>query len=254
MKLNIVPARTGLLWVKLGIQTFLKQPLAMAGLVFLYSAAAGLLLLVPLAGPLLMLALVPTVTLGLMAATKLAEERKFPMPTILLTAFRTSRERVRSMLVLGVLYAACLFVLMMAIFLLVDVPVADKTPAEVFESQEFQVLAAWIGLLYLPISLMFWHAPALVHWHGVPPLKSLFFSFVACIRNAGAFAVYGLAWVAMALAIVILALIAGAVSPPAAGMVLGAGTTLATVAFYTSIWFTFRDSFLDSEDNPGEPL
>ena len=31
MKLNIVPARTGLLWVKLGVRTFVKQPLALAG-------------------------------------------------------------------------------------------------------------------------------------------------------------------------------------------------------------------------------
>ena len=254
MKLNIVPARTGLLWVKLGIQTFLKQPLAMAGLVFLYSAAAGLLLLVPLAGPFLMMALVPMGTLGLMAATKLAEGRKFPMPTILLTAFRTSRDRVRAMLVLGALYAAFLFVLMMAVSLLVDIPVADKTSAEVFESHEFQVAATWVAVLYLPISLMFWHAPALVHWHGVPPLKSLFFSFVACLRNAGAFAVYGLAWAGVALAVVILAMLAGAISPSASGVVFGACTTLATVTFYTSIWFTFRDSFLGTEDNPGETL
>jgi len=36
MKLNIVPARTGITWVKLGIQTFFKQPLALAGLFFLW--------------------------------------------------------------------------------------------------------------------------------------------------------------------------------------------------------------------------
>ena len=38
-------------------------------------------------------------------------------------------------------------------------------------------------LLHLPLFLMFWHAPALVHWHGVAPVKSLFFSVVACLRN-----------------------------------------------------------------------
>ena len=32
MKLNIVPARTGIQWVKLGIQTFFRQPLALSGL------------------------------------------------------------------------------------------------------------------------------------------------------------------------------------------------------------------------------
>ncbi len=29
MKLNIVPARTGLVWVKLGVSTFFRQPLAL---------------------------------------------------------------------------------------------------------------------------------------------------------------------------------------------------------------------------------
>ena len=48
-----------------------------------------------------------------------------------------------------------------------------------------------------PLILLFWHAPALVHWHGVSPVKSLFFSAVACFRNFGALLVYGLAWLAV---------------------------------------------------------
>src|SRR4051812_2807021 len=95
MKLNIVPASTGIQWVKLGMRTFLKQPLALAALVFMYSTIAFAMLLIPLAGPFLMMAMVPMGTLGLMAATRVAENKAFPMPTILFTAFRASRERVR---------------------------------------------------------------------------------------------------------------------------------------------------------------
>ena len=36
MKLNIVTPRTGFVWVRLGIRTFWKQPLAMSGLFFLF--------------------------------------------------------------------------------------------------------------------------------------------------------------------------------------------------------------------------
>jgi hypothetical protein len=111
----------------------------------------------------------------------------------------------------------------------------------------------WTAVLYLPVSLAFWHAPALVHWHGIPPVKSLFFSFVACMRNAGAFTMYGLGWVGIALVIVAGSSLAGMISPWLFGVVFGAATTLASIAFYISIWFTFRDSFLDSEGNtPGE--
>jgi hypothetical protein len=38
MKLNIAPASTGMTWVRLGIKTFMQQPLAMSGLFFLYMA------------------------------------------------------------------------------------------------------------------------------------------------------------------------------------------------------------------------
>ena len=66
---------------------------------------------------------------------------------------------------------------------------------ELAETTEFQV-ALWIAMgLYLPLSLAFWHAPALVHWHRVPPVKSLFFSVVACFKNFGALTVFGLVWI-----------------------------------------------------------
>ena len=47
------------------------------------------------------------------------------------------------------------------------------------------VLVAMAG--YLPVAMLFWFAPILVAWHDVPPAKALFFSFVSCWRNRGAF-------------------------------------------------------------------
>src|SRR5574337_618110 len=47
-----------------------------------------------------------------MAATREASSGRFPMPTILVTAFRADRERLRAMLVLGALYAVGFFVVM----------------------------------------------------------------------------------------------------------------------------------------------
>ena len=67
MKLNIVPARTGAAWVKLGIQTFFKQPLAMSGLFFMFMALLSVASLVPFVGSALALALLPAATLGLNA-------------------------------------------------------------------------------------------------------------------------------------------------------------------------------------------
>ena len=59
MKLNIVPARTGLVWVKLGFKTFLQQPLAMSGLFFMFIAMLSVASLLPFIGSALALALLP---------------------------------------------------------------------------------------------------------------------------------------------------------------------------------------------------
>lgn len=250
MKLNIVPAATGFQWVTLGFRTFLKQPLALAALVFLYATLGLVLLVLPLVGPFLACALVPLATLGLMAATRVAQERGFPMPTVLFTGLRASRERVRAMLLLGALYAAAILLLAVVVALLVPVSMEGRTAMDIAQSGEFRTRVMLTALLYVPFSLAFWHAPALVHWHGVPAAKSLFFSFVACIRNARAFLAYALGWVGIGIAVFAASGIAAAVSPWLAAVVFGATSTIATIAFYVSLYFTFRDSFLDPEDKP----
>ena len=63
-------------------------------------------------------------------------------------------------------------------------------------------------LLYAPVMLAFWFAPALCYWHGMGAGKALFFSFFAAWRNTGAFLVYGLGWLVFML---LLPMIAGAV-------------------------------------------
>ena len=105
MRLNLVPARTGVLWVKLGIQTFFKQPLALAGLFFMFMAVMTIVSMVPMIGFALAMTLLPGATLGLMVATREATQGKFPMPTVLVAAFRAGQQQGRAMLTLGALYA-----------------------------------------------------------------------------------------------------------------------------------------------------
>ena len=256
MKLNIVPARTGLTWVKLGIKTFMQQPLAMSGLFFMFMAILSVATLVPFIGAALALALLPAATLGLMAATQEATKGKFPMPLILISAFRAGQQRKRAMMILGALYAAG-FLAIMGVSALFDggqfarlYLVGGKITEELVLQDGFQT-AMWVAMaLYLPLSLLFWHAPALVHWHGVPPLKSLFFSIVACFRNFGAFIAYGLAWTGLfILAAIVVSLIATLLGNPMLATVVMFPVALAIVAmFFTSIYFTFRDSFLPLPD------
>lgn len=250
MKLNIVPANRGLHWVKLGIQTFLKQPLALAGLFFMYIAAVVVVSVIPLLGVFIGGVLVPAATLGLMAASAEASTGKFPMPAILLTAFRAGRQRARAMLVLGVIYTVGSLIAS-GLAGLISGP-ADPAPRP-GEMDPRTLLAL---AFHAPLFLLFWHAPALVHWHGVSPGKSLFFSAVACLRNLGAHLIYGFAWLAVFLGI------GSAIG--LVGLLLGGGhvarallmptALLLAAMFSASIYFTFRDSFSSSgEETPAEP-
>jgi hypothetical protein len=251
MKLKIVPARTGFLWVRLGIQTFFRQPLALSGLFFMFMAVMSVLSIVPFVGNMLALALLPAATLGLMAATKEADLGKFPMPTILVSAFRAGQQRKRAMLILGALYAVG-FLGVMGVSALFDggsfaklYLVGGALNKELVMQSDFQT-AMWVAMaLYLPFSLLFWHAPALVHWHGVPPVKSLFFSIVACGRNFGALTVFGLTWMAtfLLVGLVVTSVAALLGNEDIAGAIMFPAAMLFAAMFFTSIYFTFRDSF-----------
>jgi hypothetical protein len=254
MKLQIVPARRGIQWVKSGIRTFFKQPLALAGLFFMFLALMSVLSLVPVVGTALALALLPAVTVGLMAATREAADGKFPMPMMLLAAFRSGRQSSREMLTLGALYAVG-FMLVLGLSALIDGGRFAQTylsgmalTAELISDSDFRLAMLTTSLVGIPMSLMFWHAPALVLWHGVSPVKSLFFSLVACMRNFWAFTLYGVAWMGVFLAAFTIGFVLAAVlENPNVLMVM---LYPVAAAFFTSIYFTFIDSFaFDSGEN-----
>lgn len=251
MKLKLVTARTGAVWVKLGMQTFFKQPLALAGLFFIFMAVMSVATMLPIVGLPLAMTLLPAATLGLMAATREATEGKFPMPLILFTAFRAGSAKVRAMLALGAMYAGG-FMLAMGASYLVDgggfarLYLGGSAPtAELMQSPGFQS-AMWVFIgLHLPLSLMFWHAPALVFWNDLPPLKSMFFSIVACFRNFWAFTVFGFAWMGTIVVAILVVAALGSLFGNAAlsGTLLFPALMLLASMFFTSLYFTYRDSF-----------
>ena len=246
MKLNIVPARPGFQWFKLGVRTFLRQPLALAGLFFMYMTVVIVIAQIPVIGVFIGGLLVPAATLGLMAATEEASKGRFPMPSVLLSAFRAGRQRVRAMLVLGLVYTVASWLVTRLAALISGEP----QPGMQVDGAAILALA-----LHIPLFLMFWHAPALVHWHGVSPAKSLFFSLVACLRNFGAYLVYGLGWLALFIATGMLFALAGGMmgGESMARAVMMPLALLLAAMFSTSIYFTFRGSFVATDEPGVEP-
>lgn len=253
MKLQLVKPRTGLQWVKLGVQIFWRQPIALAALFFLCMAAMSLVSMVPMVGTVLALALLPTTSLIMMVGAAEAWSNRTPTPALIWRVLRGGRDRLHALAVLGICYALG-FGLLMFLSSLVDgggfarvyLGLMPLSP-QLAQDASFQAAMWTATLLYLPLSFLFWHAPALVHWHGTSALKAMFFSIVACSRNIGAFFMYGLGWMvmllvagaALALTTGLLSLVVGHVA-----MALMVVAAMALVAMlFTSTVFTFRDCF-----------
>ncbi len=114
----------------------------------------------------------------------------------------------------------------------------------------------WLSMvLYIPLSMMFWHAPALVHWQGLPAAKSLFFSIVACWRNLRAFMVYVLVWMGVFMGAGITALLSSSLLGDDQWMVaiFMPLALCVTAMFFTSMLFSVRDCFGPAE-TPKAPL
>lgn len=251
MKLVIVPARAGATWVKLGLRTFFRQPLAFTGLFLIFVALVSLLSAIPWIGNILGLALMPPITLGFFVASRQASQGRFPMPTVLLSAFRSGPHPARNMAALGALYAAAVL-----LALAVSATADGGTFARMYllggdidmatmQSPEFE-LAALLALgVYLPVSMMFWHAPALVQWHAVSPVKSLFFSLMGCWRNIRAFTVYTMVWFGVFMGVALLVAFLGMLlgSEDGVSVLLFPALLVTAAAFFASILFSFEACF-----------
>jgi hypothetical protein len=224
---------------------------AISGLFFMFMALLSVLAFIPYAGSFITMMMLPAATMGFMAAARQANLNQFPMPSVLLTGLSTQSPNRKSMILLGLIYAVCFFVIL-AISALYDggafaslYLTGNSFSQETLSTSNFQN-AMWVATaLYLPLSALFWYSPALVHWNSEPVLKSLFFSFVACWSNWRAFLVYALTWSAVFIGVASgLALMSVVINDEQwMSFVLLPVMLLLAAMFFTSSYFTFIDCF-----------
>jgi len=266
MRLQSVPARQGGAWVRRGFRAFFRQPLAFAAL-FATVSFVGIVLLwfVPLAGPIVAFAMLPLVTLGFMIATRQTVEGGYPTPAVFIAPLRAERARKMAMLRLCIGYAvASLLVLLLADTLdggsvtdLMQNAQGGTMDSEAAAAKvaadpriEFGVMLRF-GLTGL-LALLFWHAPALVHWEGQGAAQAVFTSTLACWRNKGAYLVYGLYWFSVVMMISLAASLLAALFGAAnmLPLLLAPISLLLSTAFYASLYFTYADTFVDDVSAP----
>ena len=194
MQARVVAARQGAVWLADGWRLFRAAPLGWLAMVFAYWIIMTLASVVPFIGVAAASIMVPAFSVGFMAAARVASRRG---PVELSLLFDGFRHQPKSQLILGVIYLMALGTLLSATTLVDDGALASwmltgRRPAEeALQSDDFLQALAVAALLYTPVLMAFWFAPPLAAWHGVGPIKALFFSFVACLLNWRPFLVYG---------------------------------------------------------------
>ncbi len=251
MQARIVGAARGARWLAEGWQFFRAGPLGWLALVFAYWLIMTIVSLVPYAGIAAASIMVPAFSVGFMAAARAAERGGRVELALLFDGFRHAQ---KAQLALGVIYLACLGLVLAATALVDDGALAGwmlagrRPEDEVLQSGAFFAALAAALALYTPVMMMFWFAPPLVAWHASPPAKALFFSLAACLLNWRAFLAYGAvtALVTLVLPFVALSILliasGGALRAPVMSLVFPLLILLLPTLF-GSFYASYRDVF-----------
>lgn len=196
---NILESRAGSRWLGEGFRLFHRHPLAWTLILFIYWASMLMLAFIPLVGVIAPLVIAPGLALGFLEVARAVDERRPPMPPLLISAFRS--DQAKAIYTLGSLYLLEILFIMLITWvidggLLIEWITMGKAPSA--EEMEKVKTSAWVaGLLYIPVMMEFWFAPQLVVWSKFGATKAVFYSFFAVWRNRGAFTVYLITWVAL---------------------------------------------------------
>ncbi len=196
MQARVVGAGRGLHWLAEGWRLFRAAPLGWLALVFTYWLMMTLISLAPYVGVAAASVLVPAFSVGFMAAARAASHGGGVQLALLFDGFR---QAPAAQLALGVVYFACLGLVLAASALADDGALArwmltgGRPGDEVPQSDAFVMALGCAAALYTPVMMMFWFAPPLAAWHSVGAVKALFFSFFGCLMNWRAFLAYAAA-------------------------------------------------------------
>lgn len=256
MRLKTARPGDGLAWVRSGLQTVRRQPMALTALFGLMLMGIAVLMVLPRIGPLVATALLPALTAGWVHAVERLQAGTRPTPGLLFAPLAGPRRA--ELLKLGLLHALAVFSVM-GLADLID-PMAAAAGGGTAADNDIGTLLLsnqmlTRQMLMAPVALLFWHAPVLVHREGASVGKALFGSALASLRNLAPFTVYALGWLALS------ALIGGLLAlipvPQLVLLVIVPVAMLFSAAFYASLHATVHGCIdfnpVDPAAAPAEP-
>ncbi len=274
MKLRQASFRDGIGWMIEGMRTWRSQPVGLTAQFALMVLGLGMLLGVPTLGPWLVAALMPALSAGWVHTVTPAPDGSMRRAGLLPLLTPLLSPRRNRLLLLGLIYAAGV----MGILALVnqwdtgldaawDVIQSDASSSATKEdpARDEAVLQAMqtlqLGMLMraaalVPLALLFWHAPVIIHRENASVGKALFGSAMASVRNLGAFGAYALAW---GTADALLSLVLGAglalLGLQKVAFVIGIPVAMAfTAAFYASLRASVNGCLELDPEEPAKPV
>lgn len=254
MQARQLPAIRGWNWIVEGFRLFLTNPALLTFLVFGYWLALVFLNLIPFIGAVIAPLCVPALSVGVMNGCRALErENGFGL------LFSGFQKNGRVLLILGAAYLAGSLAVFAASALfdggaLFGIMMGGQPPSDDPAEGDRLMLALQVALiLMVPLLMAFWFAPLLAAWEGMPAMKALFFSFIACARNWRPFVVYGLGVAFISAILPGIALgIAGAMFAPLLRTVAVAISLPLLFVFLPTLFASFYVSYRDVFVHKGE--
>ncbi len=224
-----VAAGRGWSWIAEGWDLFKQSPMIwiVNFLVFMFILIA--IELVPLVGSIVGVLLAPVLAAGIMIGARAVHQGEALEVGHLFEGFR---DRTSTLLLVGLLYLVGTLAIVLAVMMLVGVSVFGAMAGGNLGAMGVGVLLGILvgAVLFIPLVMAYWFAPALVALNGFPAFDAMKTSFSACLKNVMPFLVYSLAGLVLAVVATVPVLLGWFILAP---------------VFMASMYASYRDIFYD---------
>ena len=192
---HTVPAGHGWTWIARAWDLFKRAPALWIGMVLAFVVISCGLALIPILGSLISFALGPVFGAGFVIGCRALDEGGELKFSHLFAGFQT---RFGTLVAVGLLYLAALFVVLLVVGLICGVSMfaifrGGADPANIGAAFATMVLAFLVATaLMLPVAMAIWFAPPLVVFNELGAFDALKSSFLGCLTNMVPFLIYGL--------------------------------------------------------------
>ncbi len=232
----------GISWLGEGWAMFKEAPGSWVACFLIFMIIMIVLAIIPVLGNIAGALISPLLIGGMMAGCRALERNDELEVSHLFSGFQ---EKGGPLFILGLLEFAISLVVMLIAAAIIFITVGamflglltGKAPDPSLTLDMQYIVSALIVLLvlvalFIPVTMAVWFAPALVMLDDVEPWVALKSSFFACLKNVGAFLLYGIVWIVLGIIATI---------PLGLGwLVLGPVTIASVYTAYRDIYFERR--------------